>query len=153
MPAITEVLSRSDLFKGLSDDGLAKVEAMAQSVLYEAGAYLFIEGSTPSNMFVIEDGRVAMDMSLSPTPGVGKQVTVDTLGRGQTCGFSAIRGNPYITTARCTEPVRVITINGQQLRELLDNDPPVGYKVMENMAGVVSSRLRNIRQTLRMFHR
>jgi len=151
---IKEVLASSDLFKGIADEGLKKIAALAQAESYEVGAILFTEGSATRDVYIIKEGRVALDLSLSPTPGVGKQTTVETLSNGQICGWSAVGGTAvYSMTARCTEPVRMIAINGERLRSLLDENPNIGYRVMENMAKIISSRLRNIRMTLRVFHR
>ncbi len=95
-----------------------------------------------------------MEISLSPTPGMGKQVTVDTLSRGQICGWSAVGGTPvYILTARALEPVRVIIIDGRRFYTLLKDDPYLGYRVMARMADVVHSRLRRIRMNVRLFQR
>lgn len=154
MATINEVLASSDLFKGIPDEALIKIAALAQVESHEAGAILFTEGSAARDVYIIEEGRVAMDLSLSPTPGVGKQTTVETLSNGQSCGWSAVGGTAvYSMTARCTEPVRVIAINGERLRSLLDENPDIGYRVMESMAKIISSRLRNIRMALRVVHR
>jgi len=124
---------------------------MARLESYEKRAYLFIEGSEPHDMFIIVEGKVEMDLSLSPTPGIGYQITIDTLGKGQTCGWSSVlESHVYTMTAKCLEPVKAIAINGAQLRSFLDHNPSVGYKVMQNMAWVVTSRLRNMKTRLPM---
>ncbi|MCK4362904.1 MAG: cyclic nucleotide-binding domain-containing protein [Dehalococcoidia bacterium] len=151
---IKEVLASSELFKGLTDEELEKVAALGRAEVYEKGTTLFTEGSVAKDLYIIQVGKVAMEISLSPTPSMGKQVTVDTLSKGQICGWSAVGGTPaYILTARALEPVRVITIDGGRLYTLLKEDYYLGYRVMARMAEVVHSRLRHIRMNVRVFQR
>jgi CRP-like cAMP-binding protein len=139
---IKETLASSELFKGLTDEELDRVASVSRVEIYEGGAILFTEGSA------------AMDMSLSGSPGMGKQATVETMTKGQGCGWSALSGTPvYTLTARAIEPVRVIAMDGGRLYNLLKEDPYLGYRIMSRMATAISARLRNIRMTMRLFNR
>lgn len=154
MATIKEVIAASELFKGLTDEEMEKVAALGRVEIYEKDTTIFTEGSTAEDLYIIELGRVAMDMSLSPTPGVGKQATVETMTKGQSCGFSAVKGTPvYSLTARAVEPTRMIAIDGGRLYALLQENPYLGYRVMSRMASSISATLRNVRATLRIFHR
>jgi CRP-like cAMP-binding protein len=149
MTTIKEMLANSDIFNGLSDEWLIKIGELARLEDFEEKSYLFVESGEPRDMYIIQSGKVNMDVSLSPTPSVGYQVTVDTLGKGQTCGWSSVMGSHiYTMTAVCTEPVKVIAINGSLLRHFLDDNPDIGYKVMKNTAHVVVGRLRNMKMRL-----
>lgn len=146
---LNELLVASDLFNGLSEASLTPIAQMARVEDHEKRSYLFIEGSEPQDLFIIIEGKIEMNLSLSPTPGIGYQIAVDTLGKGQTCGWSSVlESHVYTMTARCIEPVKAIAINGAQLRSFLDQNPSIGYRVMENMAWVVTSRLRNMKVRL-----
>lgn len=154
MATIKETLANSEMFKGLSDDELEKVAVLGRVEIYEGGATLFTEGGTAEDIYVIELGKVAMDMSLSPTPGVGKQATVETVTKGGACGMSALSGTPvYTLTARAVEPVRAVALDGHRLYNLLIEDPYLGYRIMARLATAISARLRNVRMTMRMFTR
>jgi CRP/FNR family cyclic AMP-dependent transcriptional regulator len=154
LATIKEVLASSELFKGLTDDELQKVANISRVEIYEKGSTLFTESSTADDLYIIELGKVAMEMGLTGTPGIGKQATVETVTKGGGCGWSALSGTPvYTLTARAIEPVRAIAIDARQLYNILKEDPYLGYRVMSRMATAISARLRNIRMTLRMFHR
>lgn len=154
MATIKETLSSSELFKGLTDEELDRVASVSRVEIYEGGAILFTEGSTAEDLYIIELGKVAMDMSLSGSPGMGKQASVETMTKGGGCGWSALAGTPvYTLTARAIEPVRVIAIDGGHLYNLLKEDPYLGYRIMSRMATAISARLRNIRMTMRLFNR
>ena len=154
MASIIEVLAVSELFKGLSDEELEKVAALSREEVYGAWTVIFTEGSVAENFYILDEGKVALDMSLTPTPGVGRRVTVDTMNRGQSFGWSAVGGTPvYTMSARCLGPVKVIAIDGKRLQSLLDENPYLGYRVMARLAALISSRLKQMRMTLRVFHR
>ncbi len=154
MATIKETLANSELFKGLTEEELERVASVSRVEIYEGGAILFTEGSTAEDLYIIELGKVAMDMSLSGSPGMGKQATVETMTKGGGCGWSALSGTPvYTLTARAIEPVRVIAIDGTRLYNLLKEDPYLGYRIMSRMATAISARLRNIRMTMRLFNR
>lgn len=154
MATIKETLASSELFKGLTDDELQKVASISRIEIYEKGSVLFTESSTADDLYIIELGKVAMEMTLAGTPGMGKQANVETVTKGGGCGWSALSGTPvYTLTARALEPVRTIAIDGHLLYNILKEDPYLGYRIMSRMATAISARLRNIRMTLRMFHR
>ena len=154
MASIKQVLAMSELFKGLSDEELEKVAALGREEIYEAGTVIFTEGSVAEDFYILDEGKVALEMSLTPTPGMGRRVAVDTMTKGQSFGWSAIGGTPvYTMSARCIEPIRVIAIDGKRFHSLLDENPYIGYRVMARLAAMVSSRLKHMRMTLRVFHR
>ncbi|MEA1958686.1 MAG: cyclic nucleotide-binding domain-containing protein [Chloroflexota bacterium] len=154
MATIKDVLATSELFKGLTEEELGKVETLSRVEIYEKDTPLFVEGATAENFFVVELGRVAMDMTIHQSSDVVKHVTVETIKNGQSCGFSAVKGTPvYTLTARAVEPVRVIAIDGKRLYNVLQENPGMGYRVMSRMASAISARLRNIRTTIQFFNR
>ena len=155
MATIKEVLVTSELFKGLSDDDLNKIAALGRVEIYERGTPLFVEGATAEDFFVIELGRIGLEINLpGPSSGQGKQITAESLQKGQSCGFSAVKGTPiYALTARALGPSRVIAMDGKFLYDILRDNPRVGYLVMSRMMAALSTTLRNVRSTLQMFRR
>ncbi len=154
MTAIKDVLSTSELFKGLAADELVKIAALGRVEIYERGTLLFSEGATAEDFFVIELGRVALEINIPAVSGTGKQIAVETLKKGQSCGFSAVKGTPvYALNARALEPSRVIAMDGKLLYDILKDNPRTGYRVMSRMATALSSTLRNVRAALQLSHR
>jgi signal transduction histidine kinase len=132
----------------LSEDQLEKVAELGREEVYEAGEVLFTEGSVAKDLYVVDEGRIALDMDLSVYSGSAKYGTVDVMARGDVFGWSALRGSPVTMTARALDRVKVVAIDGDSLYSLFDEDPYLGFKIMEGMMGIVSSRLRHIRLTL-----
>ena len=107
----------------LTEEELEKVAELGREEVYEAGEILFTEGSTAKDLYVVEEGRVALDMDLSVYSGAARYGTVDVMTKGHTFGWSALRGSPLTMTARALERVKVIAIDGDSLYSLFDEDP------------------------------
>jgi signal transduction histidine kinase len=147
---IKEILAQCYLFDELSDDELERVAALCREEVYEAGAIVLTEGTMAKDLYVIIDGKVALETSFSLRPGPGKEGTIDVITQqGQAFGWSALSGTHVFTmTARCLQPTKVFAINGADLHSLLVKDLFMGYKVMEGLVAVVASRLRHTKETL-----
>jgi CRP/FNR family cyclic AMP-dependent transcriptional regulator len=151
---VKQALAAAELFKGLTDEELDKVAALGRMEVYEKSAPLFVQGATAESFYVVELGRVALSLAISSGAGSSKEITVETIKNGQSCGYSAVKGAPvYALSAKAVEPVRVISIDGKRLYDLLKENPVMGYKVMSRMASSLSSTLRNVRSTIQIFRR
>ena len=154
MATIKQSLATSELFKDLTDEDLDKVAALGRMEVYEKGAPLFVEGATAEKCFVVELGRVALNIGIPSVSGINKEVTVETIKNGQSCGYSAVKGAPvYALSARAVEPVRVIAIDGKRLYDVLKENPAMGYIVMSRTASALSSTLKNVRSMIQIFRR
>ena len=154
MATVKQSLATSELFKDLTDEDLDKVAALGRMEVYEKGAPLFVEGATAEKCFVVELGRVALNIGIPSVSGINKEVTVETIKNGQSCGYSAVKGAPvYALSARAVEPVRVIAIDGKRLYDVLKENPAMGYIVMSRTASALSSTLKNVRSMIQIFRR
>jgi CRP-like cAMP-binding protein len=151
---VKQSLATSELFKDLTDEDLDKVAALGRMEVYEKGAPLFVEGATAEKCFVVELGRVALNIGIPSVSGINKEVTIETIKNGQSCGYSAVKGAPvYALSARAVEPVRVIAIDGKRLYDVLKENPAMGYIVMSRTASALSSTLKNVRSMIQIFRR
>ncbi len=149
MEHIKQVLARSQLFEGLTHAELDKITQLCREEVYEAGVTIFEEGEAANELYIVEDGRVVLEMIIRLGPGAGRQGAIGVITKGQVLGWSAITESPSLTmAARCVEKTKVITIDGEELRRLLEEDYHIGYEVMKRLIGVVSSRLNDARKTL-----
>ena len=154
MATVKQSLATSELFKDLTDEDLDKVAALGRMEVYEKGAPLFVEGATAEKCFVVELGRVALNIGIPSVSGINKEVTIETIKNGQSCGYSAVKGAPvYALSARAVEPVRVIAIDGKRLYDVLKENPAMGYIVMSRTASALSSTLKNVRSMIQIFRR
>jgi signal transduction histidine kinase len=101
-----------------------------------------------NKLYIVEDGRVVLDMALRIGIGSGRQGSIAVITKGQVFGWWG--GDSYIHTmsARCVEETKLIAINAGALWHLLEHNHHIGYKVIKKLVGVISSRLVNTRDTL-----
>lgn len=116
----------------------------------EAGDELFREGDKEDFLYIVLEGRIAVDIHI---PGRGR-MRIFTAEPMDIVGWSS--ATPIVrqrtASARTVLPGRVICMDAQKLRVLCDQDHDLGYVVMRRLANVVASRLLVTRlQLLDMF--
>ena len=98
-------------------------------------------------MFLVE-GRVDIEIR-SSFAGKGTQ-RIATLKRGETFGeLSLVDGYLRSATAKAVDKVTVLSFPNDKLESLMESDPRAGYRIMRNIANVLSSRIRNTNMKLR----
>ncbi len=137
-----ERLRRYPHFAGVSEEGLKEVAMISEEREFQAGQVLFNEGDPAEYLMILERGQVDIRYEL----GDGSQVTVDTLVGGDLMGWSALL-DPYMLTASGVAKTsgRLIAVRAEPLRELCDENPAFGYRIMERVAQTLRSRLRGTR--------
>jgi len=149
MVDIKEVLGGLQLFEELNDAQLVKIAELCREEVYEAGAIVVTEGETAKDLYIVEDGKVVLEMTIRLGSGSGRQGVIDVVTEGQVFGWSAIVEPHQLTmSARCIEKTKVIALDGTELLQLFEEDSYMGYRVMERIVGIVSSRFSNVRDTL-----
>ena len=146
------MVSISDLkeftyLKDLNDDQLNKLAALASEEKYTAGTQMYQKGDAARSLFLLKEGKIVlfMDNYMGPhKPPM--QVTVDMITKGETMGWSAVVP-PYIYTlnALCIDDSELIAFDAFGLRKLMDEDCAIGFKTMQAMAKIISTRLTHTR--------
>lgn len=150
MSSIIETLRKTQIFQGLSDEQLETVAPLCRQVHCLSGKVFFSEGDEATDVFVVLEGEVNLEVTLSMGSHVRPQVvTVEKIGREDTFGWSAlVEPRRMTTSARCTRDVDIVAINGDDLKALLQDHSDIGMLVMENVAKIVRGRLVHTRQRL-----
>lgn len=149
MASIKEVLARCELFKGLTDEELEKVAELSRVETYAAGLSVLAEGGIAKDLYIVDEGKVRVEMSLSVYPGLVQDALVEVIPEGEPFGWSAVIGSRvYTMTSRAAEPLKVIAIDGERLLTLFNKNPEIGFKVMEGLVEVVSSRVKAAKKAL-----
>lgn len=148
-PSIQEEIKGSQLFKTLKREELDAISKCCRHETHEAGSNLFAEGDPAQKVYIIERGRVALDMGLSFGGHTKRRATIETAGPGQAIGWSSLTGTQTFTlTARCLDETRVLAIDAARVRQLFEADCELGYQVMLHLTEVVRSRLNKVREVL-----
>jgi CRP-like cAMP-binding protein len=149
------ILSQFPIFEHLTDDELDRVADLCRMEVYEAGAAIHEEGSAAEYLYIVQEGKVTLEMELELQPYASpRQTTIEVVTEGQAFGWSALV-EPHTRTlsARCMERTKLIVLRGSELLDLFDSEPHIGYRVLEGIARIVASRLKDTRQKLTDFLR
>ena len=132
-------------FSGLDDSTVNMLVGCAQNVRFRPGEYLFHDGEAADRFFVVRRGRVALDVHV---PGQGEQV-VDTVDEGDVVGWSwLVPPYRWFFDARAVQDVSAVAVDATCLRDKCDDDPALGYEMMQRVANVMYHRLQSTRVRL-----
>jgi signal transduction histidine kinase len=148
MGPIGQVLKESQLFERLTDEELDKITEFCSEEVYEAGASIIREGEIGNRLYIVEEGKVVLEMTIRLGIGSGRQGAIDVILKGQCFGWWG--GESYIIalSARSIEKTYLIAIDSARLWRLLEDDHDIGYKIMKRLVSVVTTRLLRTRDML-----
>jgi CRP/FNR family cyclic AMP-dependent transcriptional regulator len=131
-------LSELGLFSKLPETMLRQLAQLAELRSYGAGGLLFHEGAHCAELFVLQRGKVQLQMRV---PGRGC-IPILTLGPGQLVAWSAMLGTGEMTTsATALEETSAFALPVSKLKELFEQDHEFGYRFMEQLANALARRL------------
>lgn len=130
-----------NLFSGLEEADLARIATFCTRHQYPANTVIFDTNTAAEDIYFLEGRNDVVQIEI-PIQDHDFKVTIHTLHKGEVFGFAAL-GPPHSKTAvaRCLEQADVITLKGKELVGLLEEDNRIGYQVMKNLSGIISSRL------------
>lgn len=145
MRGIDQLLREHPFFVGLDDAALTLLADCAANRHMRVGEYLYREGDPAETFFVIRHGRVALE---APTPTAGPLV-VETLDDGEVLGWSwLVPPHRWQWDARAVTSTSVVVFDGTCLRGKCDEDPKLGYALLQRVAQVMLARLQATRVRL-----
>lgn len=145
METLHELLMEHPFFAGLDDSTVNLIVGCASNVHYRPGEYLFHEGESADRFFVVRRGRVALDVHV---PGQSEQV-VDTVDEGDVVGWSwLIPPYRWFFDARAVHEVSAVSVDAACLRAKCEEDPALGYALMQRVTRVMYQRLQSARVRL-----
>ena len=137
-----ELLRRYPYFGQLNDDQLKAIAMIADVRTYPKGILLLKENCPASKLILLVEGDVDLIYS-GGGEGAICNALVGSIAPGEVLGISSlIEPYTFISSARCTMPVRVVEIEGAALRALMAVDQKLGYALMSNTAAAVLERLK-----------
>lgn len=129
-------------FKGLSSEHLDVLGQQAAEVTLAAGQVVFRHGGPADAVYLIRDGRIAVEV-ISPHEGA---VVIQTLGAGEVLGFSWLFP-PYqwCFDARALDASHAVALDASSLLASCDADPALGYALMKCFSSVMHQHLQAAR--------
>jgi signal transduction histidine kinase len=146
--AISKTLGESSLFGELSDEQRDKIAQLSREMTFETGDLLFCEGDPADNIYIVLQGRAAVEVGL-----LGRQrrrcATIATARRGETVGWSAgIGSQKYLASAYAVEKTTAVVVDRRAVQCLFVDSPATGLRVMEKLFDLARCRLSRTTEIL-----
>jgi CRP-like cAMP-binding protein len=144
-PGILGAFAGHEFLKGLSQHHLMFLASGARPFQAKENEVLAREDETAKSFYLIQSGRVAVEIH---RPGRGA-VRLQTIEPGDVVGWSWIVP-PYRWQfdVRALEPVSGLAFDATWLRERCEQDHEMGYHLLKQLIAVIARRLMATRQQL-----
>lgn len=138
----TSILGTQLFLRTLPAEYISRLADLACHVSIPAGCRLFEEEMPARKFWIIDAGQVALDALV---PGVGR-VVIERLGRGDVVGLSWLE-TPYQFRygAVTTQPMQAYEFDAVAVRAACDEDPALGYALLDRFLAVALRRLQATR--------
>ena len=142
MEGLERIVLAHPLFAGLEATLGQVVSGCARNLRFEAGQYLFHEGESATELYLIRHGVVALEI----LPPGQTPVVFATERDGDIVGTSwLVPPYRWRFDARAVELTRAVGINAQCLRDKCEADHQLGYEMMKRFLPVIVRRLDEAR--------
>jgi CRP-like cAMP-binding protein len=142
MQTVDELIAEAPAFEGMSPAHLELIAGCAGNEVFKADAYRMREGDPAERFYVIRRGRVAMETFVPQRGGL----IVETIDDGDLLGWSWLVP-PYRAhlDARALTETHAISFDAVCLRGKFEQDPALGYELMQRFVPVIVDRLQAAR--------
>ena len=145
-----QALKQCQVFSSIDDAALETVLANLTEKQFDAGATAFREGEPATELLIVQDGKIALQMTTSsPETGLSRRITVEVVGANEIAGWSAVvEPHRYTMTGVSLQNTRALSISAVQLRQVMVANPSIGYDILTGLTKVIATRLGDTRQVL-----
>jgi CRP-like cAMP-binding protein len=143
--ATTELLKGLAFLAPATEEELRLLLPATRVEQHRAGSVLFREGESPSCVFLVAAGTVALEV-IGPDHRARR---FQTVGVGELLGWSPLLGTgPMTATARALTDARVVALDANAVLALCEQDPRFGFQFMRRTAAALAARLNATRLQL-----
>ncbi len=133
-----EELRKIFLLQNLTDEMLEKIIPHSRALQYSEREIVFEEGNKAENIYMVKKGKILLEAQISDQ----LTISLGSIKSGYSFGWSALlSGLSHTSHAVCVEPSDVFAIPGEKLRDILEEDPSMGYTIMAFAAKILNNRL------------
>jgi len=136
-----EVLKKSDLFKGLSDEELQLLADLTKTRKVPKNTLVINESDISSTLFFIKEGRVNVTLANEE----GKEVILNSLQEGDHFGeLSLLDGEPRSTNIITTQPCQFFILHKEDFFRLLEKNSAIAINTIKYLCGQVRQITKNV---------
>lgn len=137
--AVIEILNQIALFGALNDEQLYKVFKLLKKISYKKGSFIFNQGDSPKNIFIVLSGKVELVLDAN-----GEYLVKGLLEEGQCFGETAVIGiEKHSASAVAADDTQLIVFSRQDLFSLWETDKDLFTMLVLNIAREACRRLSN----------
>jgi toluene monooxygenase system ferredoxin subunit len=135
----SSALKVSELFAGISDGTLDRLNQIARREERESGSTLYNIGDPIDDLYILESGRVEFLIGRDDRTSAAGFM----LRKGEVFGWAAlVEHQPRrIAKAACLERSALLRLNGEETLKILESDPVSGYLVMRKLSSLITRHL------------
>jgi CRP-like cAMP-binding protein len=142
-------LEKHEVLGLLSPDEIKRLSMDSGEMILKEGEKIYSEGLPASHIFVLIKGRVELKRQGHGSP----DLLIDDLMAGNIFGVSSLLGaDRYLLNAECAEDSEVLKIEGKALRQILDENPVVGYALQCKVSRIFFNRYLKTMEILQRNH-
>lgn len=140
--AESQLLKRSFIFSGSSEEELAELAGLAARRSFVQGEFVFWEGDAPDSFYIVIEGRVKVLKHSS----LGKEFIIAFFGPGEIFGEVAVfQDRPYPASAQAAADTKVLRIRREDFLSFVAQRPQVVLRIIS----VLGERLRDAQGRLK----
>ncbi|MDI7261115.1 MAG: cyclic nucleotide-binding domain-containing protein [Thermodesulfobacteriota bacterium] len=138
-----EWLKKAELFESLDQSQLDVLFSHSLLKSYPKGETIFGQGEEANHLYLLIEGSVDLTVKAQEqvnfmTSRIEKEGAV--FGTG-----SLMEPFRYNVTAVCLKPTKILTIEADHMKRMMEDDPKMGMEIMKKLATIYFNRLNQLR--------
>jgi CRP-like cAMP-binding protein len=136
-------LKKTELFENLNEFHLNAISSRSSVESFNEGKTIFHQGEKASRLYALIEG--AVDLTVKGQEQINF-MTSKIEKEGAVFGTASLM-EPfrYNVTATCLKPTKVLFIEADHLKEMIEEDPKMGMEIMKKLASIYFNRLNDLR--------
>jgi CRP-like cAMP-binding protein len=121
---------------------LNEISLISKEIELEEGEWLFDEEAEADKFYIVIEGEISLTTRIYINDEVRDIEATEPISEGEVLGWSSlIKPHRYTLGGRAQKKSRLIEIEAEPFRELLDDNPEFGYLVIKKVSEVIGERL------------
>ncbi|AEX85845.1 hypothetical protein XO10_07140 [Marinitoga sp. 1135] len=150
-----EFLSKIQLFKNLNHSQIKKVAKILKPIKFKADEIIIAEGEKGDTMYIFKKGKVQITHQLTLRTGSNhweegeKSMAILDAEKINFFGeMSLVTGSPRSATIKALTECELYEMSKEDFEKLAEENPDIGYKIMKEIAAVLSHRIEGLNENI-----